>query len=513
MPNRIEVNIDQITQLNQKYVEEINQYLPNGNKVRPTLTFDIRFEKPETTQTITIAERLKAKREFQNATLERLAKEYKYTIPKYPTVISSLFLTSDTPEADEYNEELFMDYINHPKKYLYEEVRKVLDIKASDLYELSDNPLKNAKFYELNFSVIENASKLVDIIKNDPEITKELKDALPAMESLIKLATFPKNLTMRYEKNMLAFPELNSKQAAILNNEYKNNPDLNIDCKKYIETMSDEKNTYKPKSYFHNIHRLIRSNPNENDIFKTFGKYMTKLESYSRENGHEEEPIDMDNVVFSKGGQIGLRIIKTPTARIGLECITNEVKDKYINIWQTKFVEERGVGSKFDIDAIEFEHRGGFFERLRGTTSDEYKEMILALREFNDPNSKNYLNYDNLKEKAQGYIAHKEEQGYGTTKRYTGTSKKRKELADAILEMENKHKDIMRKIDNGLSTSIKVPESEIEKQQIFESDDMVDVIGKYQQPKIEQQKIEDQKFEIEEINDDSPNLNINEFVK
>jgi hypothetical protein len=79
--------------------------------------------------------------------------------------------------------------------------------------------------------------------------------------------------------------------------------------------------------------------------------------------------------------------------------------------------------------------------------------------------------------------------------------------------MDNKHKDIMRKIDNGLSTSIKVPESEIEKQQIFESDDMVDVIGKYQQPKIEQQKIEDQKFEIEEIDDDSPNLNINEFVK
>ena len=65
MPNRIEVNIDQITQLNQKYVEEINQYLPNGNKVRPTLTFDIRFEKPETIQTITIAERLKAKREMQ----------------------------------------------------------------------------------------------------------------------------------------------------------------------------------------------------------------------------------------------------------------------------------------------------------------------------------------------------------------------------------------------------------------------------------------------------------------
>ncbi len=507
MPNRIELKLKELEQLNKKYVDEMNQYLPNGKKVRQTATFDTLYA-PDNKKTIIIAERLKAKREMQQEILERFAKENKYDIPKYPTVISSLFLTSDTAEAEEYNEELFKDYLKDPKKYLYQEVRKVLDIKAKDLYELSDKPLKNAEFYELNFSVVENASKLVDIIKNDPEITKELKDALPSMESLIKLAAFPKNKTMQYEVNVLALPHLNPSQAQILNKEYKNKADLNDDCKKYIETRSDVKNTHHPNSYLHSMHRLLRTNPKDEDMFKSYDKFMTKFIAYSNVKGHEGELLDLDNVV-SQDYRI-LREIKSPTARIGLECITNEVKNKYINLWQEKFARERGKGKTFDIDAIEFEHRGGFWERFRGTTSLQYKEMILALREFNDPNSKNYLNYDNLKEKAQLYVAHKDAQGYGDTKPYTGTSKIRKELADAILAMGDKHKGIMQEIKGEFSPSIKVPESEIEKQQVFESNDMVEVIAKIQQPPKVQEVVENK--EIEEIDDDSPNFNINDFL-
>ena len=480
--------------------------MPNGKKVRQTATFDTLYA-PDNKKTIIIAERLKAKREMQQEILERFAKENKYEIPKYPTVISSLFLTSDTAEAEEYNEELFKDYLKDPKKYLYQEVRKVLDIKAKDLYELSDKPLKNAEFYELNFSVVENASKLVDIIKNDPEITKELKDALPSMESLVKLAAFPKNKTMQYEVNVLALPHLNPSQAQILNKEYKNKADLNDDCKKYIETRSDVKNTHHPNSYLHSMHRLLRTNPKDEDMFKSYDKFMTKFIAYSNVKGHEGELLDLDNVV-SQDYRI-LREIKSPTARIGLECITNEVKNKYINLWQEKFARERGKGKTFDIDAIEFEHRGGFWERFRGTTSLQYKEMILALREFNDPNSKNYLNYENLKEKAEGYIAHKESQGYGDTKEYTGTSKKRKDLADAILEMEDTHKEIMQKIKSEFTPSIKVPESEIEKEQVFESNDIVEVIVK----KPEQINAQEEKpIEIEEIDDDSPNFKIDDFI-
>jgi len=509
MQDFIEVDVEKLRELNDKYVEEMNKILPSGKKAMKTFTFDISLMDKKTTMTVTIAERLKYKREMQAEILERLAKENNYELPKYPTVISAMFLTTDTAEAEEYNEELFKDYIKNPKKYLYEEVRKVLDIKAKDLYELDKDQLQNAEFYEKNFTLVENASKLVDIIKNDPEITKELKDALPGMETLIKIAAYPKNLTMKYEADLLAFPKLSDKQAQILNAEYKNNPDLNPEIKKYIENRADSKNTYAPKQYFHELHRVIRSNNNESDRFASFDKYMTKLMAYSNERGHEGEIIDMDNVVFRKGGLVGFRIVDEPISRIGLECITNEVKEKYINLWQEKFIEFRGKGKEFDIDAIEFEHRGGFWERFRGTTSNEYKEMIRALREFNDPKSKNYLNYENLKEKAEGYIAHKESQGYGDTKEYTGTSKKRKDLADAILEMEDTHKEIMQKIKSEFTPSIKVPESEIEKEQVFESNDIVEVIVK----KPEQINAQEEKpIEIEEIDDDSPNFKIDDFI-
>ena len=507
MQDFIEVDVQKLRELNDKYVEEMNKILPPGKKVMKTFMFEELLAKKKTTMTVTIAERLKYKREKQAEILENLAKKNNYELPKYPTVISSMFLTSDTGDAEEYNEELFKDYIKNPKKYLYEEIRKVFDIKAKDLYDLDKDQLRNAEFYEQNFTVVENASKLVDIIKNDPEITQELKDALPGMESLIKLAAYPKNLTMEYEVDLLAFPKIGDKQAQILNEKYKNKADLNSEIKKYIENRADSKNTYRPKQYFHGLH-VATTGSKENDRFAWFDKYMTKLVAYSNKLGYYGEIIDMDNIVFQKSGGGEFRIIESPTSRIGLECITNEVKDKYIKLWQDKFEELRGKDKKFDIDAIEHEHRGGFWERFRGTTSNEYKEMLQALRDFNDPDSDNYLNYNNLKNKAIGYIAHKQSQGYGETKEYTGTPKIRKELADTILKMENTHKEIMQTIKSEFSPSIKVPEKEIEKKQVFESNDIVEVIAKNQEHKVQEEK----PIEIEEIDDDTPNFKIDEFL-
>ena len=75
--------------------------------------------------------------------------------------------------------------------------------------------------------------------------------------------------------------------------------------------------------------------------------------------------------------------------------------------------------------------------------------------------------------------------------------------------MEDTHKEIMQKTKSEFTPSIKVPESEIEKEQVFESNDIVEVIVK----KPEQINAQEEKqIEIEEIDDDSPNFKIDDFI-
>ena len=513
MQHIIGIDALELKQLNIKYINEINKYLPSDKKLTIDQKFVEKLNNKNITKTISIAEALKFRRQKQEDILEELVINSGYKIPKYPLIITSSFLTSGTKEANDYNKSLFEDFMNDPKKYLYEEIKKVFDIQAKDLYALKDDPLKNAQFYDLNFSTIENVSKIIEIIKNDPNINKDLKDAIPSMESLINIATYPKRLTQEYEREMLAFPKLSYDLAMILNNEYINdNKDLPTEVKDYILASTNKNNNISPNKYLHHIHRIMNKSKTK-DIFEKSGRFITRILPFRLDEGHKNELVDIDNILYPSGAKMGIKMVSNPTSRIGVECITTDVKEKYVNLWKEKFEQERGYNRPFNIELIEKENQGGFFERLRGKTSNEYKAMILALKEFNDPKSKNYLNYDNLKEKAQAYINHKRSQGYGVTKNYSGTPKKRKELADAILSMEKIHNNIMHQIKNEFSPDIKVPAGEIKKQEVFESNDIIEVIIK--KPNDNNNLKNNNKVmnnEIEEIDDDSPNLKIDEYI-
>ena len=51
--------------------------------------------------------------------------------------------------------------------------------------------------------------------------------------------------------------------------------------------------------------------------------------------------------------------------------------------------------------------RGGFFERLFNTTSEEYRAFEATFRAFNDPDSPSYNNLDNLEASTNAYLHHK----------------------------------------------------------------------------------------------------------
>ena len=58
------------------------------------------------------------------------------------------------------------------------------------------------------------------------------------------------------------------------------------------------------------------------------------------------------------------------------------------------------------MENIETEMKGGFFARIFRKPSNEFKDYMAALKEYNDPTNKNYLNKNNLKTKAEAYMTH-----------------------------------------------------------------------------------------------------------
>lgn len=98
-------------------------------------------------------------------------------------------------------------------------------------------------------------------------------------------------------------------------------------------------------------------------------------------------------------------------------------------------------------------NKGGFFERLFKTTSNEYLNFENAFKLFNDPNSQTYGNAEPVKNAAIAYLKYKIPTFTDKQKlpkkedieRLSGTSRKRAELCVGVLkaiDIENKRADV-----------------------------------------------------------------------
>jgi hypothetical protein len=119
------------------------------------------------------------------------------------------------------------------------------------------------------------------------------------------------------------------------------------------------------------------------------------------------------------------------------------------------------------LERIKNANKGGIFERMFNTTSPEYKDFIKAFEEYNDPNSKNYLNKENLKEKSIAYFEYKTEKGISFSK-LNETEKNRLNLVGSVIrtltEMENNKEKVDAEIFNNLDPRV------VEKKPLLEKD-------------------------------------------
>ena len=85
--------------------------------------------------------------------------------------------------------------------------------------------------------------------------------------------------------------------------------------------------------------------------------------------------------------------------------------------------------------------RRGFFETLRNSTSQFIHRLRDTLREFEDPNSKDYQNKEKLKEAAQAYLDHRHVHNRNEAFRQNSSAKNRSLLCLDIIAAIDATKD------------------------------------------------------------------------
>ena len=418
-------------------LREMNKYLPKDKQIQE-VDMRVKLAEPGQATIYRMAKELRIKREEQARIADKLNKSQEFNGQK-PFPFPSEFKTDGSPESERFNHDIYAEYIRDPDKTIYRHFKKVFDTSAKELCDCENDTKKLIEYYQDHYQECEDAEKMVDIIKNDPHISPDLKKQLPSMEKLINLVSYPKKEAMQYDSiDKIVCPELTSEQAQIIKEKGMLFLErTSEDVIEKIDFYSKETREYSPKEYLDKFD----TKPPLTKVDKFITKYSVLKEVNGEKVYHSfDEILENDDLKMVRANK-SRATFKLDTVNIGMQKVYQEK-------WQETFNRKRNYNGKFDLNQIEEAHKGNWFERnILRSTSREYKEMIRALKEYNDPNSKNYLNQKYLRDRTEGYLDHKASQGYGTRKTLTGTSLSRTNLALAIINTLDEHDKIYKQAD------------------------------------------------------------------
>ena len=426
-------------------VEDMNKYLPEGQKLSVDKDLEKKLQDPKLARMYRLGTEIKESTIKQKEIYEGLRKKYGEEKKIEGFYIFDSFRTGNSEEDKIYNEQLFRNYKDNPEKFAYEQFNKVCNTSGKELYDLGNDPIKQAEYYLNNRAKCDAASSIKSAIsseKNEGLFTDTYKKYANSIGSVAKLINQPKHACKKYDSlDKLAFPQLTEKQAEALDdvsygfNINKNEEIYNgIKNAKYhwddAEKSPNEKmDMIKEKTGvdLSNNEKLISDKIFYNDK----GEVMDVNEMFNKY---------LDNEKFGKAESI-----TDPNEKGDISYITNNFKNAYMNNWKKSFNQKCGIqGNKIDVKNIEEKNKGSFLNRLFRRESKEYKGMMDAFKDYNNPKSKNYMNKDYLNEKTQAYVDHKNAKG----KELTGGDKIRMDFAKNILDTNKESDKIFQQTEN-----------------------------------------------------------------
>ena len=420
-----------ILKRHKELVDNMNKYLPAEQR----LSYDQNLEKSLDDQKLVgqyrIAQEIKEVQNKQAQALKDLQARFGKTThdpdPMSRTIVYALN-PKDTPEAKEYNERIYKDYLNDPNKVIYLRYKKFLEFNPKQICDLKDDKLKLAEFYRDNYPLCDEAFAFTSVI-NRSNLTPALDGALKSIASPIETLGYPQ-LAMQsaYDLDFFACPNLNLQQAdIIMNNDY--------------ELLGNAK-----PGLFNTLNYQVQKSTMESPA-SYFGKFTENKQRFEDSYfvNHRPEQVTIDNngqpviseakydQIFNKEpGQFRISE-RSEDDKFEIRCMNKSFQREYLYNFQNQINNQLNRTSNFDIDRILKERQGGFWERrIRHSTSQEYKNFEKAFRDYNDPNSPDYCRGDKLKVATDAYLDHKGVHDENDLSNLSGTSLVRSELALAV---------------------------------------------------------------------------------
>ena len=449
MPNKYEPltkkEKDEIIKRNKQIIEEMNVYLTDEDdkKVEP-LDPSI-LDNPSTIASYRIAQEMKAMKEKQSEVYNSLFSNVNLRNPDDEKWLVHAIKVEDTPQARMYNQTVLKDYQENPDKLKAYLFKKVTTFNPVKLMTLKDDKGKMLEFYLNNHEVVDlanvlsetdNESIIADQGEEFKKTIKEISEPLSVIGYPAKIAKDALNV------DYYAMPELDNNQNhwVIVRAERANK-----EFSPYVRDMLEEKEgndlTCRPSEYFTKIKDVCRIKMNNEFI----SRY------HAIEEQHDEVEIaDFSDVIKNRNENIDY-IARNDSEFNKARFVNKYYMDKYNASWKETFQNVRKDNKPFDIERIKDQHKGGWFERLRGKTSKEYKNFIKALEDYNDPNSEHYLDKGYLKLKGDMYLKHKFKDKEVDLSKLSGTSLKRSKLVTDTIATLNQDKFIEANVDREIS--------------------------------------------------------------
>ena len=419
---------DEKRKLRERYlenIERVNKNLPNNLKIRPNIkAFNRKLNDP--------IEQRKYKRSLEirekQLKREKIASELfaKYEHLKKPDKNyfferNVSFIIDERPGAEKYNEAMIKTYMLHPEavsQYFY---KKAMDLNPYDVVKIcknSDMDNQLLEFYSRNRVACDFGFIIKDAHTDFEQINEVAKPYLDSVKFSYETMNDTGLLSRKIDEDYFCMPVLNPEQEMEYNsvqlteedNAFSNKMStfkvnqqiigmVNQDLKKMSENI--EKGKYdinKPgafsyyvtknkdgKSYGSFVKNIIGQENNDSEIIKLDEETADKIRNF-----YEKDYIAEENVKFPKPLPNDNNLLDEFRYRYAMN------NNKYLYK-----LEEKKLSTIFS------EVRKGFFEYIRRSTSKFTKDLLSQMREYENPESKDYQNKEKLKEAAEAYLKHR----------------------------------------------------------------------------------------------------------
>ena len=425
-------------QLRQKYLDNvatINKYLPDELKVRPDLkTLNKRINDPNEQRTYKKGLELNARERRRQEIYDELADKYghlkqhgkQYALNR---LISYQFDMSNDPEAKEYNENVIKNYYLHPEAMAQRECKKIIKYNPQEALKISKSKDMEGflmEYYERHAEEVENAFGLLGTVNNvnkdnikTPETKQYLDGIAPSYEVLSTASEVAKNMTdgfytmpkLTAEQEEALFDSKFEQENNELNDELKRQKRINLfrtqsykQYKDFFKTMEKmDKDLCTPGSF--NKH-LAKGNFNGKDKYYGITSVMDEgLVNDAKIIKLDAETTEKIEQLFTKDFAEEENFVQhdfIPSVKKSEEQVTKDFRYEYA-LHNNKSMAEM---DKKDMLSCLADHKGGIWERWRGTTSQQYKAFERSVEDYYNI-SENHGNRDNVIKSATAYLTYK----------------------------------------------------------------------------------------------------------